>query len=137
MAPAYDAGIAIRPFGLCLFGEVSMRSLASSRRYGLFFISMGSLLMMVALFLHPMRPEDFLALAFSWPQEVFLGAEGTRAAILFWVSLLLQAAGGIGCLMAFAAARRLRRRARAASHPAHSVYQDGNREDAERSWSFM
>lgn len=114
-----------------------MRSLESYRCYGLFFISMGSLLMMVALFLHPMRPEDFLALAFSRPREIFLGAEGTRAAILFWVSLVLQAAGGIGCLMAFAVARRLRPRARAASHPAQVLYRDANREDAERSWSFM
>lgn len=112
-----------------------MRSLESYRRYCLFFIAMGSLLMLVALFLHPMRPEDFLSLAFSQPQEIFLGVEGARAAILFWSSLLLQATGVVFRLVAFAAAWRLR--PRAASHPAHATYQDVNREDAERSWSFM
>jgi len=112
-----------------------MRMLASYRRYGLFFVLIGSLLMMLALFLHPMRPEDFLALAFLRPREIFLGAEGTRAAILFWAGLL-AAAGGIACLASFATARRLRPYSMT-GHSANSSYQEINREDAERSWSFM
>ena len=59
---------------------------------------LGSGLMSFALFLHPMSPEDFLALAFWTPAETIQTAYGIQAAILFWISLSLIAAGSLALI---------------------------------------
>jgi hypothetical protein len=65
------------------------------RAYG-YCIWVGFGLMNFALFLHPMNPEDFLALVLSAPSETMLDAYGIQAAVLFWISVTLISSGLIG-----------------------------------------
>ena len=64
-------------------------------------------LMSVAMFLHPMSPEDFLAAVLSDPLQTVADAEGSAAALVFWASVMVFLAGA-GRLAAslFAALRR-------------------------------
>jgi hypothetical protein len=58
----------------------------------------GLCLMCFALLLHPASPEDFLALCLTAPQATWRDANGIQAAILFWTSAALVAAGVAGLL---------------------------------------
>jgi hypothetical protein len=58
----------------------------------------GLCLMCFALLLHPMSPEDFLALCLAAPQATWRNTYGVQAAILFWVSAVLVAAGSASML---------------------------------------
>lgn len=51
-----------------------------------------------ALFLHPMSPENFLALAFSDPLQTVDSRYGSGMAIIFWIGLSLAAAALLGLL---------------------------------------
>jgi len=68
------------------------------RRVWLFGLIAGFTLANVALFLHPMSPEDFLGLAFSDPMQSVFDAEGGAMAIFFWISATLGLAGLSGLL---------------------------------------
>ena len=46
-------------------------------------------LMNVALFVHPMNPEDFLYLVFTDPLATVLDAQGGDVALFFWGSFFL------------------------------------------------
>lgn len=54
-------------------------------------------LLNLALFLHPMNPMDFLALAFSDPLQTVANQYGHAMAVLFWLSLMLTLSGLLGC----------------------------------------
>lgn len=56
----------------------------------------GLQLMCFVLFLHPMNPEDFLALAIVDPLETVSQPYGATMAIGFWISLLLVVVGLTG-----------------------------------------
>jgi hypothetical protein len=61
----------------------------------------GSGLMSMALFIHPISPEDFLALACSDPLQTLKDDYGIQAAMMFWVSVMLLGIGvirGLACL---------------------------------------
>jgi hypothetical protein len=68
------------------------------RRVWLFGLLAGFTLANVALFLHPMSPEDFLGLAFSDPMQSIFDAEGGPMAVFFWISATLGLAGLSGLL---------------------------------------
>ncbi len=68
------------------------------RRVWLSGLLCGFALMNVALFLHPMSPEDFLQLAFSDPVLSVFDAQGAGVAVFFWGSAALTFAGLIGLL---------------------------------------
>jgi len=53
-------------------------------------------LMSIAMFLHPMSPEDFLGSAFSNPLQSIADAEGGMIALLFWGSSLAFLIGVAG-----------------------------------------
>jgi hypothetical protein len=61
-------------------------------------MSAGFALTNMALFLHPMSPEDFLGMAFSDPLLTVLDENGCRMAVFFWggVSMMLI---GLVCLL--------------------------------------
>ena len=62
----------------------------------------GSGLMSMALFIHPISPEDFLALACSDPLQTLNDAYGIQAAMMFWVSMMMigiSVVGGLACLI--------------------------------------
>jgi len=52
--------------------------------------------MCFALLLHPMSPEDFLAVALSRPQATWEAPRGVRAAFLFWPGVVPAAVGASG-----------------------------------------
>jgi hypothetical protein len=58
----------------------------------------GTVLVSVALFLHPMSPEDFLNLVFSDPLQTVIDAQGGNMAIFFWISVALAVFGLSGFL---------------------------------------
>ncbi|HSY28065.1 MAG TPA: hypothetical protein VK832_11210 [Burkholderiaceae bacterium] len=69
-----------------------------SRRGWVFGMMTGFALMNVALFAHPMSPEDFLGLAFSDPLQSIADAQGGAMAIFFWISSALALSGLVGLL---------------------------------------
>jgi len=88
--------------------------------------------MMLALFLHPMSPEHFLALALSRPWETVADRYGMHAAILFWLGFIMLAGGACAWLYLLAAMRR-----DSPAAASDSTYRISNEEEAEQSWSFM
>lgn len=75
-----------------------MSKLRQGRRVWFFWSIIGFALMNVALFLHPMSPEDFLGLAFSDPMQGIFDAQGGAMAIFFWISFALALTGLLGLL---------------------------------------
>jgi hypothetical protein len=75
-----------------------MGSVRGGRRVCLYCILAGFGLMNVALFLHPMSPEDFLAVAFSDPVSTLLDANGRETALFFWGSMTVMLFGLLGFL---------------------------------------
>lgn len=76
-----------------------------------FFCSIsGFALMNLALFLHPMSPEDFLRIAFSDPLHSVFDAQGGGMAIFFWTSAALALSGLVGLLTSSRLVRHLRHR---------------------------
>lgn len=84
-----------------------MSSLQHGRRVWFFWLMTGFALMNVALFLHPMSPEDFLGLAFSDPMQSIFDAQGGAMAIFFWISFALALSGVVGLLTPSRVAHRL------------------------------
>jgi hypothetical protein len=78
------------------------------RRVWVFGLMTGFALMNVALFVHPMSPEDFLGLAFSDPLQSIVDAQGGAMAIFFWISAALALSGLVGLLASSQFALRLR-----------------------------
>ena len=68
----------------------------NKRRKYLICISVGLQLMSLALFLHPMSPENFLSLALTDPIETIRNQYGFGMALLFWLSLAVIATGLFG-----------------------------------------
>ena len=66
------------------------------RRVWFFGLMTGFALMNVALFVHPMSPEDFLGLAFSDPLQSIVDAQGGAMALFFWFSAGLALSGLVG-----------------------------------------
>ncbi len=81
-----------------------MSRLSSSVCLGLVLVGAG--LMSVAMFLHPMSPEDFLGLAFSDPLRTMADDQGSAPAVLFWGGTLVGIAGFAGLLARLVAALR-------------------------------
>lgn len=106
------------------------------RQYGLYLILLGGGLMPLALFLHPMSPENFLALIVSRPWESLGESYGMRAALLFWAGLAAGMAGAAACLYSFFPPYAARRQVHVLT-AVDDAYKDANHEDVERSWSFM
>ena len=74
-----------------------MRGLTLSRHTALTSTLVGFALINVALFLHPMSPEDFLELALVDPIATVAGAaQGSMMAVLFWCGIVLFLAGIAG-----------------------------------------
>ncbi len=67
----------------------------SSRRF-VNCIAVGFCVMSFALFLDPMNPNDFLALALSAPLETIRESYGIQSAASFWISVVLISFGVIG-----------------------------------------
>jgi len=78
------------------------------RRVWFFGLMTGFALMNVALFVHPMSPEDFLGLAFSDPLQSIVDAQGGATALFFWFSAGLALSGLVGLLASSQFALRLR-----------------------------
>jgi hypothetical protein len=53
----------------------------------------GAGLMSVAMFLHPMSPEDFLGQVASDPLQTVMALQGNELAALFWVGAMVGATG--------------------------------------------
>jgi hypothetical protein len=75
-----------------------MNRLEANRSAWVFMLIVGMVLVSVALFLHPMSPEDFMSLALSDPLQSVLDAQGGNMAIFFWISVGL-ATSGLFCLL--------------------------------------
>jgi hypothetical protein len=58
----------------------------------------GFILMNMALFLHPMSPQDFLKLAFSDPLLTIQDAESYGLAVFFWTGIVMMGFGAAGVL---------------------------------------
>lgn len=59
-------------------------------------------LMSMALFIHPMSPDDFLGWIWSDPLQTLSEPYGIQAALMFWTSVALAGigvAGGLACLI--------------------------------------
>jgi hypothetical protein len=65
--------------------SIKMESASCGVFFGFFF-------MFIALFLHPMSPENFLNLVVTAPWQTVAYAHGVQAAVLFWMSVVLTAA---------------------------------------------
>lgn len=68
----------------------------NGRRVFLYSTLIGFALMNVALFLHPMSPQDFLGLAISDPRLTILNTDGQGTAVCFWISASVMLAGLFG-----------------------------------------
>jgi len=77
------------------------------RRVWFFWLITGFALMNVALFLHPMSPEDFLGLAFSDPMQSIFDPQGGGMATFFWISAAVALSGLFGLLASSQLANRL------------------------------
>jgi len=53
----------------------------------------GLFIMCIALFLHPMSPENFLGVVLTIPLQTVAYAYGLQTAVLFWVGLVLTTWG--------------------------------------------
>ena len=84
-----------------------MDRIEASSRVWFFMLIVAMALITVALFLHPMSPEDFLSLAISDPLQSVLDPQGGNVAIFFWLSTALAALGLSGVLGQFSLFRRL------------------------------
>jgi hypothetical protein len=84
-----------------------MDRIEASRRAWFFVLIVAMALITVALFLHPMSPEDFLSLAISDPLQSVLDPQGGNVAIFFWLSTALAALGLSGMLAQSFLFRRL------------------------------
>jgi hypothetical protein len=87
-----------------------------NRRICLILLLTGAVLASVALFLHPMSPEDFLGLVFSDPLQSVIDAQGGNMAIFFWVSVALAVVGLSGWLTSFHLLRRFLHQPRPGLH---------------------
>jgi hypothetical protein len=83
-------------FSRISLSEHGMTASKNSRQKFVICIWVGLQLMCFALFLHPMNPEDFLALTIADPLETVSQPYGMAMAIGFWISLLLILIGFIG-----------------------------------------
>jgi hypothetical protein len=79
--------------------EVAMSGLSSNKGIFLGLMLSGVGLMSVAMFLHPMSPEDFLGLVLSNPLQTIADAEGGLVALLFWGSALVFLIGLAGLVV--------------------------------------
>jgi hypothetical protein len=96
---------------------MQMRELRVSRHTFLMWVLTGFALVNMALFLHPMSPEDFLEFALSNPIATVFDAQGGLMAAVFWCGILLFLAGIAGLLERMSA----RRHAGAQAHRLSSV----------------
>ena len=96
-----------------------MHTLSSNKGVSLGLMLAGIGLMNVAMFLHPMSPEDFLGLALSNPLQTLADTQGGAAALLFWVGVPVSLAGIAGLASCVAAAMRRLHLAHAHRLPAH------------------
>jgi hypothetical protein len=69
------------------------------RRVWLLLLAIGFTLMNVALFLHPMSPENFLDIALSNPLQSVSDTQGGGVAVFFWVSVGLTLFSAIRFLL--------------------------------------
>lgn len=76
-----------------------MSGLSSNKGICLGLMLAGMGLMSVAMFLHPMSPEDFLGLALSNPLQTVVDAEGSAIAMLFWTSAAIFLTGVAGLVV--------------------------------------
>ncbi len=90
---------------------------ASAWMKAFYCILLGFGLMNVALFVHPMNPEDFLYLVFSDPLATVLDAQGGDVALFFWGSLLLCLFACFGMFFRHASLHRLILRGQPAIQP--------------------
>jgi hypothetical protein len=88
--------------------EQGMTASKNNRQKYVICIWVGLQLMCFALFLHPMNPEDFLALTIADPLETVSQPYGLTMAIGFWISLLLIVVGFIGWIDIGSKFKRLR-----------------------------
>jgi len=96
-----------------------MSGLSSNKGVCLGLVLAGIGLMSVAMFLHPMSPEDFLGSVLSNPLQTVADTQGGAAALLFWAGVPVSLAGAAG--LASCLAMSLRRPHLPFSHrlPAH------------------
>ncbi len=73
-----------------------MAGLSSNKGMYLGLTLAGVGLMSVAMFLHPMSPEDFLGQVSSDPLQTVAELQGSGAALLFWAGAVIGAAGFTG-----------------------------------------
>jgi hypothetical protein len=83
-----------------------MPKLSSNKGIVLGLILTGAGLMSVAMFLHPMSPEDFLSQVASDPLQTVTELRGSGAAALFWAGTLIGVAGFTGLVVRLLAASR-------------------------------
>ncbi|HEX7645607.1 MAG TPA: hypothetical protein VF450_01085 [Noviherbaspirillum sp.] len=83
-----------------------MSGLSSNKGVCLGLILAGVGLSSVAMFLHPMSPEDFLSLSLSDPLQTVAGLYGRVPASLFWSGVLVGMSGLPGFAVRFAVALR-------------------------------
>ncbi len=75
-----------------------MHGLTVNKHRFLTLMLIGFALVNVALFLHPMSPEDFLELAVNNPIATVVDPQGSSMALVFWGGILLSLAGVAGLL---------------------------------------
>jgi hypothetical protein len=93
----------------------------------------GCVLMSFALFLHPMSPRDFLALALSAPFDSMRDSYGIQAAALFWISMIVVCVGMAGSVCCNKYFQRLvRPRSKAPERSANAYCKD-----IEENWIFL
>jgi hypothetical protein len=90
-------------------------------------------LMSLALLLHPMSPDDFLALALSAPLATIQKPYGMQAATLFWISVPTICMGALGlvCDVRFLCKRIWS----GIGMTPHALRLDA--EDTEENWTFL
>jgi hypothetical protein len=79
----------------------------------------GFALVNVALFLHPMSPENFLDIALSAPLQSVADIQGGNVAMFFWGSVALTVFGGVRFLIPTSALHRLFHHSKPAARLAH------------------
>lgn len=89
------------------------------RRVWLLLTAIGFTLMNVALFLHPMSPEDFFDIALSNPWESIADLQGGGVAMFFWGSALLTLICGMRFLTPLSVLHRLFHHTKPATRLAH------------------
>ena len=89
------------------------------RRVWLLLALIGFALMNVALFLHPMSPENFLDIALSDPLQSIADTQGGNVAMFFWGSVVLTILGGVRFLIPASMLYRLFHHSKPAARLAH------------------